>query len=246
TTKNDTHVLLGELGPCSSSDKQTCLKSVVLLTDQRKNIVVFKSDGSILLNEMEIHLPYRTGSFSIYQPSSFYTIVHTNYGLKMQIQLSPVMQLFLIMEDFAKGTLQGLCGDYNGVESDDLKASGGVVEATGASFANSWKAQASCSDMEDKLEHPCSLSLENDKEVTSCPANQVFHYNLTTCQQSCRSLSDGDKYCLKGFTAVDGCGCPDNTYVNEKGICVSMSDCSCYYKGLYTQPRDSIMKDDKR
>ncbi|ETE58737.1 Mucin-2, partial [Ophiophagus hannah] len=46
-------------------------------------------------------------SFSIFQPSSFYTIVHTNYGLKMQIQLSPVMQLFLIMEDFAKGTLQG-------------------------------------------------------------------------------------------------------------------------------------------
>lgn len=47
------------------------------------------------------------GSFSVFQPSSFYTIVHTNHGLKMQIQLSPVMQLFLIMEDFAKGTLQG-------------------------------------------------------------------------------------------------------------------------------------------
>ncbi|XP_029140043.1 mucin-2 [Protobothrops mucrosquamatus] len=320
TTKNDTHVLLGELGPCSSSDKQTCLKSVVLLTDQRKNVVVFKSDGTILQNEMEIHLPYRTGSFSVYQPSSFYTIVHTIYGLKLQIQLSPVMQLFLIVEESIKGTIHGLCGDYNGIEGDDFKTSGGVVEATGASFANSWKAQASCSDMEDKLEHPCSLSLENEKyaefwcsllksetssfarchsvidptdyykrckydtcncnsneeclcaalssyaracafkgvmlwgwrnvicnkEVNSCPANQVFRYNLTMCQQSCRSLSEGNKYCLEGFTPVDGCGCPDNSYVNEKGICVPMALCSCYYKGLYVQPGDSIMKDDKR
>ncbi|XP_070621293.1 mucin-2 [Erythrolamprus reginae] len=320
TTKNDTHVLLGELGPCTSSEKQTCLKTVVLLADNRKNVVVFKSDGTILLNDLEIHLPYRTGSFSVFQPSSFYTVVHTNYGLKMQIQLAPVMQLFLIMEDSSKGTLQGLCGDYNGIEYDDLKTSGGVVEATGASFANSWKAQASCNDMEDKLEHPCSLSLENEKyaeywcsllksaespfarchsviepmdyykrckydtcncnsneqclcaalssyardcaskgvmlwgwrnvvcnkEVTSCPANQVFHYNLTTCQQSCRSLSEGDKYCLAGFSPVDGCGCPDNTYVNEKGICVSISDCSCHYKDFYAQPGESVMKDDKR
>ncbi|XP_039218226.1 mucin-2 isoform X2 [Crotalus tigris] len=320
TTKNDTYVLLGELGPCSSSDKQTCLKSVVLLTDQRKNVVVFKSDGTILQNEMEIHLPYRTGSFSVFQPSSFYTIVHTIYGLKMQIQLSPVMQLFLIVEQSIKGTIHGLCGDYNGIEGDDFKTSGGVVEATGASFANSWKAQASCSDMEDKLEHPCSLSLENEKyaefwcsllksatspfarchsvidpvdyykrckydtcncnsneeclcaalssyaracafkgvmlwgwrnvicnkEVNSCPANQVFRYNLTMCQQSCRSLSNGNKYCLEGFTPVDGCGCPDNSYVNEKGICVPMAACSCHYKGLYVQPGDNIMKGDKR
>ncbi|XP_013920995.1 PREDICTED: mucin-2-like, partial [Thamnophis sirtalis] len=85
-----------------------------------------------------------------------------------------------------------------------------------------------------------------NKEETSCPANQVFRYNLTTCQQSCRSLSDGDKYCLEGFTPVDGCGCPDNTYVNEKGTCVSMSYCSCHHQGLYAQPGESIMKDGKR
>lgn len=88
--------------------------------------------------------------------------------------------------------------------------------------------------------------LNSDKEVNSCPANQVFRYNLTTCQQSCRSLSDGNKYCLEGFTPVDGCGCPENSYVNEKGICVPMADCSCHHKGLYVQPGDSIMKDDKR
>ncbi|KAM6459130.1 mucin-2 [Liasis olivaceus] len=320
TSKNDSHILLGELGPCSSSDKQTCLKTVVLLTDHRKNTVVFKSDGTVLLNEMEIQLPHRAGDFSVFQPSSYHTIVRTYLGLKMQIQLSPVMQLFVIAEQSIKGTVQGLCGDFNGIESDDFKTLGGVVEATGSSFANSWKAQASCKNMVDKLEHPCTLSLENEKyaehwcsllrstespfarchlvidptdyykrckydtcncnsneeclcaalssyaracafkgvmlwgwrnvicqkEVASCPANQVFRYNLTTCQQSCRSLSDGDKYCLKDFSPVDGCGCPDNTYMNEKGICVPVADCPCYYKGLYVQPGVTVMKQEKR
>ncbi|XP_063173884.1 mucin-2 [Candoia aspera] len=318
--KNDSHVLLGELAPCSSSDKQTCLKTVVLLMDHKKSIVAFKSDATVLLNEMEINLPYRTGGISIFRPSSHYVIVHTYLGLKMQIQLSPVMQLYVIVEQSVKGTLQGLCGDYNGIESDDFKTSGGVVEATGASFANTWKAQASCSNMEDKLEDPCTLSLENekyaenwcfllkstespfarchsvidpmdyykrckydtcscdsnekclcaalssyaracaakgvmlwgwrylicDKEVASCPANQVFRYNLTTCQPSCRSLSDGDEYCLRGFSPVDGCGCPDNTYMNEKGICVPIVECPCHYKGLYLQPGDTVMKEGKR
>lgn len=35
---NDSYALLGELAPCGSTDKQTCLKTVVLLTDNKKNV----------------------------------------------------------------------------------------------------------------------------------------------------------------------------------------------------------------
>lgn len=35
---NDSYALLGELAPCGSTDKQTCLKTVVLLTDKKKNV----------------------------------------------------------------------------------------------------------------------------------------------------------------------------------------------------------------
>jgi hypothetical protein len=35
---NDSYALLGELAPCGSTEKQTCLKTVVLLTDNRKNV----------------------------------------------------------------------------------------------------------------------------------------------------------------------------------------------------------------
>uniref|UniRef100_A0A8D0C6R1 Mucin 2, oligomeric mucus/gel-forming n=1 Tax=Salvator merianae TaxID=96440 RepID=A0A8D0C6R1_SALMN len=319
--KNDSHVLLGELGPCGSTDIQTCLKTVVLLIDHKQNVVVFRSDGTVLLNEMEIHLPHVTASFSVFQPSSYYIIVHTYFGLKLQIQLAPIMQLFAIVDQSAMGILQGLCGNFNEIESDDFKTSGGLVEATGASFANTWKAQASCSDKGDNWEHPCTLSLENENyaehwcsllkstetpfarchsvidpsdyykrckydtcncnanekclcaalssyaracafkgvmlwgwrgsvchnEVNSCSGNQIFRYNLTACQQTCRSLSYGDKLCLQGLTPVEGCGCPDNTYTNEKGICVPKAQCPCYdHLGSYVTPGSILTRQGER
>lgn len=35
---NNSYSLLGELGPCGATDKQTCLKTVVLQMDNRKNV----------------------------------------------------------------------------------------------------------------------------------------------------------------------------------------------------------------
>lgn len=35
---NDSFTLLGELAPCGSTDKQTCLKTVALLIDRKKNV----------------------------------------------------------------------------------------------------------------------------------------------------------------------------------------------------------------
>lgn len=35
---NDSYALLGELAVCGSTDKQTCLKTVVLLADKKQNV----------------------------------------------------------------------------------------------------------------------------------------------------------------------------------------------------------------
>ena len=133
-------------------------------------VVAFKSDGSVLLNELKVNLPHVTGescsgcpdlggdgggrrrwgmgrpppphrpshppsgpptaphapphrtsctpsrppscpslaaSFSIFQPSSYHLVVITTFGLKLQIQLVPVMQLFLTLDQAAQGRVQG-------------------------------------------------------------------------------------------------------------------------------------------
>uniref|UniRef100_A0A9L0T1W2 Mucin 2, oligomeric mucus/gel-forming n=1 Tax=Equus caballus TaxID=9796 RepID=A0A9L0T1W2_HORSE len=158
---NDSYALLGELAVCGSTDKQTCLKTVVLLADKKQNVVVFKSDGTVLLNELQVNLPHVAASFSVFQPSSHHLIVNTAFGLRMQVQLVPVMQLFLTLDQAAQGRVQGLCGNFNGLEGDDFKTAGGLVEATGASFANTWKVQSSCPDKLDWLDDPCSLNIES-------------------------------------------------------------------------------------
>ncbi|CAM9490708.1 unnamed protein product, partial [Bubo scandiacus] len=319
-TVNDSHALLAELAPCGSTDRQTCLKTVVLLVDHKKNVVVFRSDGSVLLNEMTVNVPHVSASFSVFKPSSHYLIVQTSFGLQLQIQLFPVMQLFATVDQSVQGKLQGLCGNFNGMEGDDFKTTSGLVEATGSAFANTWKAQSTCTDQAEKLEDPCSLSIESanyaehwcsllknpegpfarchliidpseyykkckydtclcedneeclcaalssysracafkgiilggwrksicTNEVSACPGNQIFLYNLTMCQQTCRSLADGEKHCLQDFAPVDGCGCPHNTYLDNQDTCVPISKCPCYYKGSYLEPGEYIRKDGER
>lgn len=58
----------------------------------------------------------------------------------------------------------GLCGNYNMVLSDDMKTPQGIVEGTAATFCNSWKTNLMCRDREERIDDPCSLSVENGKK----------------------------------------------------------------------------------
>uniref|UniRef100_A0A8C5TPN8 Mucin 2, oligomeric mucus/gel-forming n=1 Tax=Malurus cyaneus samueli TaxID=2593467 RepID=A0A8C5TPN8_9PASS len=318
---NERYALLAELAPCGSTDKQTCLKTVVLLVDNKKNVKVFLLAASVCVHLLQQLVFCFSASFSVFKPSSNYFVVQTSFGLQMQIQLFRVMQLFVTAEQSVKGKLQGLCGNFNGMEGDDFRTTSGLIEATGSAFANMWKAQSTCRDQAENLEDPCSLSIEsanyaehwcsllkNPKgpfarchlvidpseyykkckydtclcedneeclcaalssysracafkgiilggwrksvcskyEASSCPGNQVFLYNLTMCQQTCRSLADGEKYCSQHFAPVDGCGCPQNTYLDNQDNCVPISQCPCYYKGSYLESGEYFTKDGER
>lgn len=47
--------------------------------------------------------------------------------------------------------------------SDDMTTPQGIVEGTAATFCNSWKTSAACKDRKERLDDPCSLSVENGK-----------------------------------------------------------------------------------
>ncbi|XP_056384155.1 mucin-2-like [Hyla sarda] len=318
--ENRTNLILGNLVPCRSSGKETCLSSVTLVTDNQKSVVMFRADGTVFLNNLKVTLPHFTDNFSILQPSKHHIIVQTIHGLQMQIQLLPKMQLYITTEKTSRKPLQGLCGNFNSKEVDDFTTSGGLVEATASAFANSWKGLDSCQDISDRLDSPCSVSIENknyadywcsklennesvfakchsaidpseyakrcrydscnckeseqcmcaalssyvracaakgiilwgwkkgicDKDITSCPSSQIYLYNLTTCQLTCRSLAEGEKVCSSVFTPVDGCGCPDGQYLNEKDQCVPKSKCSCHYRDTYLKPQERITTKDRQ
>ncbi|KAJ8002529.1 hypothetical protein DPEC_G00159860 [Dallia pectoralis] len=171
-----------QLVPCTKQAYDTCLKSVVvLLNNDKNNALVINADGKVSHNA-QITLPYNTADISMFQPSSFHIMLQTSFGLQVQIQLVPVMQVYITLDESYKTKTQGLCGNFNKVLSDDMKSPQGIVEGTAYSFANSWKANPTCTDREDRADDPCSLSVENEKYAKHwCSLLRSTNSTFTKC-----------------------------------------------------------------
>ncbi|KAM3849859.1 mucin-5B [Diretmus argenteus] len=155
--------LLVQLVPCTIYEFDTCLKTLkVLLNNNRNNILEFTADGKVRHNMQIISLPYHTGDINIFQASSFHILFQTSFGLQVQIQHEPIMQIYMTLEQSYRGKTRGLCGNYNMVQLDDMKTPQGMVEGTPSAFGNSWKSNLICEDREERLDDPCSLSVENE------------------------------------------------------------------------------------
>uniref|UniRef100_A0A8C3BD31 VWFD domain-containing protein n=1 Tax=Cairina moschata TaxID=8855 RepID=A0A8C3BD31_CAIMO len=136
--------VLGDIHKCGLTDTETCLKGVAISL----------SGGQTVSSKSNV---------TIFRPSSFFIILQTTFGLQLQIQLTPIMQLFINLEPSHKGQTCGLCGNFNDVQTDDFKTTSGVIEGTSAAFGNTWKTRADCPDAKITFENPCTLSIENDK-----------------------------------------------------------------------------------
>ncbi|XP_041629837.1 mucin-6 isoform X2 [Vulpes lagopus] len=66
-----------------------------------------------------------------------------------------------------------------------------------------------------------------DNCTTPCTGNQTFGYDTWACGRTCLSLSDHAAECHPSAVPVDGCNCPEGTYLNHKAQCVQKAQCSC-------------------
>uniref|UniRef100_A0A8B9UUB6 VWFD domain-containing protein n=1 Tax=Anas zonorhyncha TaxID=75864 RepID=A0A8B9UUB6_9AVES len=161
--EDETFTILAELRKCGLTDTETCLKTVALSMNKGQNLIVVKPDGGVFVNLIYTQLPISAANVTIFRPSSFFIIIQTNFGLQVEIQITPIMQVFIRIDHQFKDQTCGLCGNFNNVQTDDFKAMSGVVEGTAAAFANTWKTQASCPNIQSSFENPCALSVDNEK-----------------------------------------------------------------------------------
>ncbi|KAM6984872.1 mucin-2 [Aplochiton taeniatus] len=226
--------ILAQLAPCVSHEFDTCLKSVViLLNNDRNNAMIFTADGKVKHNA-QINLPYSTADINIFQASSFHIMLQTSFGLQIQIQLVPLMQVYVTLETSYQAKTRGLCGNYNMVLSDDLKSPQGMVEGTASSFGNSWKSNPTCLDREERLDNPCSLSVENEKYAEHW-CSMLRSPNSTF--ENCHAMVDPELYYKRCTYA--SCSCEKS----EDCLCAVFSSYAraCASKGVFlTGWRDSV------
>ncbi|XP_041270946.1 mucin-5AC-like [Onychostruthus taczanowskii] len=303
--KDEKFTILAELRKCGLTDTETCLKSVTLNMNKGQTIVEVKPDGGVFVNSIYTQLPMSAANVTMFRPSSFFMIMDTSFGVQVEVQFTPMMQVFVRLDASFKNQTCGLCGNFNNIQTDDFKVISGIVEGTASAFANTWKTQASCPNIQQSFENPCALSIDNEKYAqhwcglltdstgpfaachyavnpavyhtncmfdtcncensedclcaalsayvracaekgiqlqgwrtdvctkytTSCPKSLSYSYTISSCQPTCRSLSEPDVTCNIKFVPVDGCTCVNGTYMDESGKCVPANECPCYYKG---------------
>ncbi|OWK58541.1 Mucin-5B [Lonchura striata] len=311
---DDTVVVIGEIIQCGTSRTMTCLKNV-LVTLGRTTIKIC-SCGNIYMNNFIVKLPVKKDDITIFRQSTFFIQILSSAGVQIRVQMKPVMQLSITVDHSFQNRTSGLCGNFNNIQTDDFRTVTGAVEDSASAFGNSWKTRASCFDVEDSFEDPCSNSVDKEKfaqhwcallsntssvfaachsvvdpsvyikkcmydtcnaeksEVAlcsvlstysrdcasagvslqgwrqgvcdpseECPETMVYNYSVKYCNQSCRSLGEPDLLCQVRIAPMEGCACPEGTYLNDEEECVAPDDCPCYYKGKIVQPGNSFQED---
>ncbi|KAM9555940.1 mucin-5AC-like [Guaruba guarouba] len=155
--------VLGDIYKCGLTDTETCLKGVTVSLSGGQTNIVIQPSGSVFVNMIYTQLPFSAANVTIFRPSSFFIILQTTFGLQLQVQLVPLMQLFIHLDPSHKGQTCGLCGNFNDMQTDDFKITSGVIEGTSAVFGNTWKTRANCPDVENTFEDPCTVSIQNDQ-----------------------------------------------------------------------------------
>ncbi|XP_058511685.1 mucin-19-like [Ochotona princeps] len=193
-----------ELRPCPSGQTGTCLNSVTLALNSSVSVdkYVFNRDGTVMNDKISNQDYYYSDKIQIFKVSSMYRQVETDFHVKMQIQIVPVMQLYVSMPPNQFTDTVGLCGSYNNKAEDDFMSSENILEKTSQAFASSWAMMscpsgtpASCVsiDTEKFAEKNCGILLDPSGPFAACHAvvnPKFYHEECKKYTCSCENTAD--------------------------------------------------------
>ncbi|XP_052411201.1 mucin-19 isoform X26 [Carassius gibelio] len=168
------------------------------------------SANSIQLNNIEISDLSQTESTTVFWQSSMFVQVQTSFGLKMQVQVSPEIQIYLNLPPTVN--TKGLCGTFNNDSGDDFTTFSGIIESSVQLFTQSW-------------------SMGTCTPITGCinTDNEIF------AEENCDQLKDPE-----GVFAVCHDYVPVSPFVEAciKRTCqcsAGLQDCLCVSFGNYAK-----------
>ncbi|XP_033102325.1 SCO-spondin-like [Anneissia japonica] len=140
---------------CGNSYSLTCTRSAVITISN--TVVTLNANLEVLVNGQLATMPYENADLAIVQPSSMFVVVH-GYGLR--VEWDGVFRLYVTVQPSFMNKLRGLCGTYDFNQNNDFMTPEGDVEASKIQFANKFKTNSNCPDLEESLNVyvPCNFN----------------------------------------------------------------------------------------
>ncbi|XP_060745226.1 mucin-2-like isoform X2 [Tachysurus vachellii] len=185
---------------------------------------VFKEQYTFSLNRVQfgenatVTDLLQTEHVKVYWQSSMFVMVQTSFGMKMQVQVSPEVQMYLYLPQ--RDATTGLCGSNNNNTEDDFTTSSGIVENSAQSFARSWalgdcKADipTECSNTGNAIfaEDQCNQLSDLNGVFAQCHEYVAVNSYLRACIQRTCQASSGlqDRVCVGLGNYAKACASQD-------------------------------------
>ncbi|XP_072277623.1 mucin-2-like [Pyxicephalus adspersus] len=104
---NESFLVTAEMKRCGISETATCLSWVSLLVDEASYEFKIRFDNSDFPHITYDKDAMDKANVTVCWASSFYMIVYTNLGFYLEVQLTPIMQLYIIIEPAYKAKMCG-------------------------------------------------------------------------------------------------------------------------------------------
>uniref|UniRef100_A0A673BKW7 VWFD domain-containing protein n=1 Tax=Sphaeramia orbicularis TaxID=375764 RepID=A0A673BKW7_9TELE len=127
--------------------------------------------------------------------SSMNVQVHTSFGMTIQVQVSPELQLSITPPTNHSSMISGLCGNSNGDTTDDFTTSSGIVENSAQPFAQSWSVGVCTADIPPHCikifaDEKCSVLNNQTGVFAECHGHiPTDHYYTACIQRTCKCSS---------------------------------------------------------
>ncbi|XP_016281164.2 otogelin-like protein isoform X1 [Monodelphis domestica] len=222
-----------------------CRRSVSLFFSSQEEILI--SGHEVKKDGIRLILPQTIGHVSI-EKLADYILVKTNFGFSLA--WDGISGIYIKLSEEHKGKTTGLCGNYNGIQSDDLQMQHGK-EATEdvALFANSWSVQTAedvaCIDTASDFPNPCSTGIHSFEVIffkcqillqfpfLSCHEYIDPYSYIASCINDLCNTNDDHTYCRAATEYARACshvGYPIQEWRDDFPACVDKCDDSLVHR----------------
>ncbi|XP_032850933.2 von Willebrand factor isoform X2 [Tyto alba] len=180
-----------------------------------KRVIILYDSGEIELfnGNVNIRVPPKDGNdLEVMRSGRYYIIL---LGKNISVTWDLAMGVSVILKGNFKDRVCGLCGNFDGIQNNDLTSSNEHLEIDPVDFGNSWKVNPYCADVEKPNQEQTMMS-------SLCNGNIVKQVMVeTSCSILSGDLFEECKKLVNPEPYIDIC-------MYDTCACESIGDCACY------------------